>query len=372
MRKIACVILILLSLVTSGQKISFSQEVLSTNDPEIIAIRELWKAYVGECVRNKDSAFKKYWNSIELELGYTDIVMDELPIYSLGELVTFEIKKETNGFYRIRSKVLPLDPSDKIVYAIFNIYAKKSESAYKLYNQFFFTKSKLKYFQSGNIDYYYPGNYNFIIKKAKETADFYSNISMLYGNAKKSRITYIIGNTFNEANSFVGFDSSIISSTSPYAGHSIRNQNIILSCREDHLHEIVHAVFFPLFPKAPALFHEGIATYYGGTAGQSYSNNLVQLKKMINNKPDIDLSKIDDLNNVLDNGSNYFYTIGAIFIDMALKIGGPKKVLALFQDSVSDPLNSEDPFPAIKKDFGIEKDQIDSFLKKYVHDYKDN
>jgi len=371
-RKIVCVILFLLSLVTSGQKISFSQELLSTNDPEIIAIREFWKAYVGECVRNKDSAFKKYWNPIELEQGYTDIAMDELPIYSLGELITFDIKKESNGLYRIRSKVLPLDPNDKSVYAIFNIYAKKSESAYKLYNQFFFTKSKLKYFHSGNIDYYYPENYNFIIKKSKETADFYSKISMLYGNAKNSRITYIIGNTFNEANSFVGFDSSIISSTSPYAGYSIMNQNIILSCREDHFHEIAHAVFIPLFPKAPALFQEGIATYYGGTAGQSYSINLEQLDKMIRNNPDIDLSKIDDLNNVLENGSNYFYTIGAIFIDIALKIGGPKKVLALFQDSVSDPSSWEDPLPTIKKEFGIKKDQIDSFLKKYIHDFKDN
>jgi len=372
MRKLACVILFLLSLVTSGQKISFSQELLSTNDPEIIAIREFWKAYVGDCMRNKGLAFKKYWNSIELEQEFTDIVNDELPIYSLGELVTLEIKKETNGFYRIQSKVLPLDPNDKSVYAVFNIYAKKSESIYKLYNQFFFTKSNLKYFHSGNIDYYYPENYYFINKKAKDTADFYSTISMLYGNTNKSRITYIIGNTFNEANRFVGFDSSIISSTSPYAGYSIRNQNIILSCREDHLHEIVHAVFFALYPKAPALFHEGIATFYGGTTGQSYLNNLIQLKKMINNNPDIDFSKMDDLNNVLENGSNHYYTIGAIFIDNALKIGGPKKVLALFQDSVSDPSNWEDPLPAIKKEFGIEKDQIDSFLKKYVHDYKDN
>jgi hypothetical protein len=371
-RKIACVFLFLLSLVTSGQKISFSQDLLLTKDPEVIAIREFWKAYVGECVRNKDSAFKKYWNSTELDQGFTDIVNDELPIYSLGELETFEIKKETNGFYRIRSRVIPLDPNDKSVFAIFNIYAKKSKSVYKLYNQFFFTKSKLKYFQSGNIDYYYPGNYNFTIKKAKETADSYSNISTLYGYTKNSRITYIIGNTFDEANSFVGFDSSIISSTSPYAGYSIRNQNIILSCREDHIHEIVPAVIFPLFPKAPSLFHEGIATYYGGTAGQSYLNNLMQIKKMINNNPGIDLSKMDNLNIVLENGSNYFYTIGAIFIDNALKIGGPKKVLALFQDSVSDPSNWEDPLPAIKKEFGIKKDQIDSFLKKYINDSIDN
>lgn len=372
MRKIACVVLFILSLVTSGQKITFSQDLLSTYDPEIIAVREFWKVYVDECMRNKDSAFKKYWNVTELEQGFTDIVNDAIPIYSFGNLVTFEIKNETNGFYRIRSKLLPLDPNDKSIYGIFNIYAKKSESTYKLYNQFFFTKSKLKYFQTGNIDYYYPESYNFKIQKAKETADFYTSISTLYGNSKKSRITYIIGNTINEASSFVGCDSSIITSTSPYAGYSIRNQNIILSCREDHLHEIVHSVFFPLFPEAPSLFHEGIATYYGGTAGQSYLNNLVQLKKMINNNPDIDLSKIDDLNNVLENGSNYFYTIGAIFIDNALKIGGPKKVLALFQDSVSDPSTSVDPFPAIKKEFGIDKDQIDAFLKKYVRDYQDN
>jgi hypothetical protein len=372
MKRIAFAVLFLVGAVTSGQKITFSQDLLSTNDPEIISIREFWKVYVGEVTRNRDSAFKEYWNTTELDQGFTDIANDAIPLYSFGNLVTFEIKKETNGFYRIRSKLLPLDPNDKFVYGIFNIYAKKSESTYKLYNQFFFTKSKLKFFQTGNIDYYYPESYNFKIQKAKETADFYTSISTLYGNSKKSRITYIIGNTINEASSFVGCDSSIITSTSPYAGYSIRNQNIILSSREDHIHEIVHGVFNLLFPDAPALFHEGIATYYGGTAGQPYLNNLVQLKKMIKTNPDINLSKIDDLNNVLENGSNYFYTIGAIFIDNALKIGGPKKVLALFRDSVSDPSTSQDPFPAIKKEFGIDKDQIDKFLKKYVLDYPDN
>lgn len=368
MRKIASVIVFLISMGTSGQNITFSQELISTNDPEIITLREFWKTYIIEYLRDKDSAFKKNWNSTELEQGFTDIISDVLPIYSFGKLVTFEIKNENNGFYRIRSKIIPLDPNDKSVYAIFNIYAKKSESTYKLYNQFFFTKSKLKYFQARDIDYYYPENYDFIIQKANETADLYTSISMLYGNINKSKITYIIGNTFNEAISLVGCDSSLVSSTSPYAGYSIRNQNIILSCSEDHLHEIVHAVFFLLFPEAPALFHEGIATYYGGTAGQSYSTNLTQFKKMINKKPDVDLSKIDDLNNVLDNGSNYFYTIGAILIENALKIGGPTKVLALFQDSVGDT----SPFPAIKKEFGVEKDQLDAFLKKYVHNFKGN
>ena len=376
MKPIICVFLFLISFIASGQKISFNQEILSATDPEIIAVRELWKAYVNDCFKgsetDKDSIPLKYWNSIELEQGFTDVAKDEFPIYSLGELVTFDIKKEKNGFYRIRSMVLFTESTGKSVYAIFNIYAKKDKSEYKLYNQFFLTKSKLQHFHAGNIDFYCPVNYNFTIEKAKETADSYSKFSTLYGNPEKRKITYIIGNTFDEANSFIGFDFSVVSSTSPFAGYSIRSKNIVLSCREDHLHEIIHAVFFSMFPNEPALFSEGVATYYGGTGGQNYSYLISQLRNLINNKPDIDLSKFDNFDKTLDNGTNHFYNIGAIFIDYALKIGGLKKVLALFQYSVTNPLTWDDPISAIKKELGIEKNQIDAFLKKYIQNYKGN
>ncbi|HEY5122157.1 MAG TPA: hypothetical protein VIK14_00315, partial [Ignavibacteria bacterium] len=60
--------------------------------------------------------------------------------------------------------------------------------------------------------------------------------------------------------------------------------------------------------------------------------------------------------------------IGAIFIDYAFKIGGTKKVLALFQY----PDSTDNAISAIERELGIKKNQIDSFLKKYVQNYKED
>lgn len=47
----------------------------------------------------------KYWNDEEHKEGYSDIVMDILspntPFYLCGELITFDIKKNDNGFFNI-------------------------------------------------------------------------------------------------------------------------------------------------------------------------------------------------------------------------------------------------------------------------------
>jgi len=376
MRNIIGCFLFLISLSSPGQKTTINLQISSSSDPEIIAVRNFWQSYLDDLktspLTNKESIQKKYWNNIELQQGFTDITLGEFPFYTIGELLTFEITKESNGFYRIRCMVLIINSTIRSVFSIYDVYAKKDQSDFKLYNHFFFTKPKLQHFQTGKIDFYYPTSYNFNIAKAKLTAESYAKFSNLYGNMDSRKVTYIIGNTFNEANNYIGFDFSIVSSNSPSAGYYVDNQNIILCSREDHLHEIIHAALNPLSANVPSLFKEGIATYYGGSGGNNYPYLIDQLKNMINNNRDIDLSKIEDLDKTLDNGSNYFYTIGAIFIDYALKIGGTKKVLALFQYSASSPSIWDDPISAIKKELGIEKDQIDSFLKQYVKEYKAN
>lgn len=370
-----CCILFSITLTLSGQKTSMNLQISSSSDPEIIAVKDFWQTYLDDLIKspikNKESIQKKYWNEIELQQGFTDITLGEFPFYSVGELLTFEITKETNGFFRIRCMVLIINSTIRNVFSIYDVYVKRDNSDFKLYNHFFFTKPKLQHYQTGKIDFYYPTGYNFNITKAKQTSEFYSKFSNLYGNKDNLKVTYIIGNTFNEANNFIGFDFSIVSSNSPSAGYYEGSQNIILCSREDHLHEIIHAALNPVSANTPSLFKEGIATYYGGSGGNSFPYLIGQLKNMINNNRNTDLSKFEDLDKTLDNGSNYFYTIGAIFIDYALKIGGTKKVLELFPDSASIASNWDDPMPAIKRELGIEKDNIDSFLKKYVEEYKD-
>ncbi|MBA7541130.1 hypothetical protein ES705_33437 [subsurface metagenome] len=67
--------------------------------------------------------------------------------------------------------------------------------------------------------------------------------------------------------------------------------------------------------------------------------------------------------------TNYFYTVGAIFIDYALRIGGVEKVLALFKQPVTNQNTSGDAIDAINKELGLEKSQVDTFIKKYIKDY---
>jgi len=72
---------------------------------------------------------------------------------------------------------------------------------------------------------------------------------------------------------------------------------------------------------------------------------------------------------ILISGSNHFYTIGAIFIDYALKNDGPQKVIKLFQYSGLNYNTSEGAKSAIEQELGIKKDQINSFLKTYIQNF---
>ncbi len=168
--------------------------------------------------------------------------------------------------------------------------------------------------------------------------------------------------SIDEANTYLGFDYSLRSSVSRNAGYYLTEQNTIVSCQVDHFYEIVHSVFMAKYPNASSLFQEGIATYFAGTGGNNFDFQIAQLCEMIESNPNTDLSKFNDLNKLLKNGSNHFYTIGATFIDYAFKKGGSEKVISLFQY----PKSNEEKLSAISKELEIGENDIDSFLKNYI------
>ena len=200
-------------------------------------------------------------------------------------------------------------------------------------------------------------------------SELYSEIFANYGFTQPHKVIYIVGNNIDEANRSIGFDYTFMNSPFQCAAYTIREMNIIIASVDDHQHEIIHSIFEPEFPDAHHLFHEGIATYYGGSCDKDISVLMGQLKKMIVNNPNIDLSKIDELEAVLADGTNYYYTIGALFIDYALRIGGIEKVLALFEQPTTNKFTSEGAFSAIKEELGIERSKIDEFIREYINEY---
>jgi len=236
-------------------------------------------------------------------------------------------------------------------------------------NHFFLARSELQTFKVGNIHFFYPSNYPFNSQRATQMSELYSEISANYGFTKPQKVIYIVGNNIDEANHFIGFDYTIYNSPLQCAAYFIKEMNIIIASVEDHQHEIIHTLFKPEYPDAHRLFQEGISTYYGGSCNKDYSSLIGQLKKMLVNNPNIDLSKIDELDAVLDDGTNYYYTIGALFIDYALMIGGVEKVLALFEQPRTIKFTSDDAFSGIEEELGIERSEIDEFIRKYVYEY---
>jgi hypothetical protein len=363
--------IVFLPLVTWGQGISFHNEINNSNDPSIISVKELWESYVNSSNSGSSKASSKYWNQFETILGFTDIVLAQgtIPFYLIGDLEVYKIEKVESGFYRIRNKWSFRVGESNTLIADFSIYAKNTISGYKLYNHFFLAKSDLQNFKVGNIDFYYPTDYPFNGQRATRMAKLYSEISALYGFTEIHKVTYIIGNDLDEANRFIGFDFTIMSSPFKCAAYTIKDMNIIITSVDNHIHEVIHSIFMPEFPNSNTLFHEGIATYYGGSCGKEFSQLVYQLNDLIENNPNTNLANIDDLNEILEDGTNYFYTVGAIFIDYALTTGGAKMVLALFRHPVTNQYTSDDAIDAINKELGLEKSQIDTFLRKYVKDY---
>ena len=114
--------------------------------------------------------------------------------------------------------------------------------------------------------------------------------------------------------------------------------------------------FYAEFPKANSLLQEGIATYFGEHKGK-VTEHLKELSKFVIANC-TDLSQFEKLDNLIDNSTNYFYTIGAIIIDYAYGLGGNKKVISLFEHT--------DLYEAIKIELAIEKRQINDFLRDFV------
>jgi hypothetical protein len=360
MKKLPFLILILLSTSSFAQQITFNIEALVSQDSGVIAVRELWKSYILAFKNENDSSVSRFWNQDETEHGFTDIVISTTPSYSYlnANLLTFEIKKADDQFYRIRN-ILTLGNRDYNEFTIiYDVYAKKDLLGYKLYNCFYVNKTNL-----------HPTGFSFNKQKANEVENIYSGLIKIFGNPNKHKVVYVLGNNLDEAYRNIGIEYTPFSSSNLFAGFNVKNQNVILTCRENHLHELVHTILRQ--HNGSTLFQEGIATYYGGSGGASYPDLINKFKKIITSNPDIDLSRFDELDSLVNNGEfNNYYTIGAIFIDYAFKLGGTDKVLALFRYEDIDTFKFDGAKKAIEQELGINNDQINSFLKKYIINYK--
>ena len=348
-------VFIIFSFYCRGQdvRLTFSPSITNSQDSSVKAIAQLWNDYLNSIqTKQSDSIQKSFWyNELDDLLKYWTIGTIS---YEFGEQFTFSIRKYSDNIYEIHS--LYLFPPESRMFDIMRMYkvcATKTNGEFKLLNYFDVYKHSLQNHNSDNVEFYYPCGFNFDIEKANNAAKFILQFQNDY-NVKnsKEKIIYLIGNSLTESNSFMGFDFSTATSENKNAGYFLYPR-IVFTCRPDHIHEFVHAIMIPEYPDALGILHEGIATYYGGIAGQDYVFHRNNLKNYVN-KNSIDFSEPSIFYTInIGNNTILYKMVGALMIEYALTNYGIHKVVELFSCK-----NYEDIFSKL----GIKIDDVNNFF----------
>lgn len=328
MKRILTLLLLLFTLTTNAQLLTFSSEVgYFSHDENLTAIKQVWEGYVKAVIEGGDTT--PFWikDSHDLLRG----------AHADGLLNTYNIRKLTDEIYEINTIAYYPDQAIKggLINSIYKVCAKKTNEGWRLMNYFDATKQRYASHRIGCIKFYVGNAVSVDQKKIKESAEFADAFIRKYNLDNKTRITYIAAASIDEGSAMIGLTYTPMRSHKPFAGRTINN--VILSTRLNHLHEIVHAIMLPRYPNAHLFLHEGIATYYGGMAEQTYKRIKAIAKSYIELNEN-DLSTQESLDVALGHEVQLSNVVAAAIVEYALHKGGESKVLQLFEATNYDEI----------------------------------
>lgn len=351
--------LLVFTLLTYAQSVDVNIGVnISNNDK--LEVFNVWKNYL----KSKTSSLRKtYWNSYDVAnyqsfdfLKSEGYIQPSIYDLDLDVLVLKIVKK--NGVYKIQSQFYWNDKPLK-VFAITNVYCKKVNGEYKLFNNLSTVTERWVTKKVGNINYHYDGAYSFNQQNGEKANAFYSKLIDEF-DLDNIEINYFIFDSCEELESAKGFGYVIGDSPKGCGFFDKENYFIYSSQGEYHLHEIVH-VINNKFLKAHSVFLAGISALWGGHFGKEieahYSSFIHDVKEN-----DINLEEILDYT-YIDESTSPIYIYGALFCKEAIDKGGIKKLEKLFSYGRS----KNDFYIALEKELGLSKKDIPDFILSRIN-----
>ena len=222
------------------------------------------------------------------------------------------------------------------IQVIYNIIATKSEGPWKFKRAVDYITRDWQKLQQGSILYYLPPGK---IPNEKEIELQLQDISQIcsFFDTSPFEISYYSCNSPKQVFEVKGFDyhpSMLISETGGMAAYG----NIIYSGNnsEFYTHEIVHIYTMNLYPKAPQILNEGLATFLGGSGKNDYSWHRNNFSKYM------DTSKIDLSEHMqpferlyINDETPIPYMIGALICERTLRIYGKASLLKLLNPELT-------------------------------------
>ena len=358
MKLLPLVLLLTLAQATLGQVVTYNY-VADSASAEVKSVMRLFENYIGSNPQDKKQ--NPYWNAEEQkQFKNFDFLESEFqPSLYMGFPVHVLSIKSEGGTYFIKAQFsyTKADGSPYVL-AIVNYIAKKEKGSDKLYNALPHNKQHWNCTTVGLIDFYYPKYHAFNANKAAELVAFVNQLCADFNVAPKP-FDYYFADDYDEVQQLKGIDyylgmgGEIIPS-----GKAGEDKVYCGGMGEYFPHEVVHVMLNPEFPNAHFWSSEGLATYLGGSRGETLAWHIKRTNAYLKAHPEIDLNEMLTLSN-LDEKTAYHYVLGGLIVKKVHDKGG----WALVKEFLRSGKTDHDYYRAIEKYLGIKQPELNTYLR---------
>ncbi len=327
---------------------------------------EVWTKYLQA---STDSAGALYWNKAEVaQYGTEDynLMNHEYnpSFHRLIKVYTAQILSitEEDGLYKITTQFYYPRNDTLMTLCIMNVYAKRDNGKFKLYNARNIILEKDWTTQTvGYLKYYYPSNHMFDEDKALKQNLFITNtLPELFG-CTPDTVNYYFAETRKQLDELKGFEFNVGGSgTEKPSGKTIGNTVYTTGTDEYYPHELVHVFINPMYSDMHNWAAEGIATYLGGSRGQSLRWHINRTSDYLSQHLEIDLSNMLDLQ-TMDEYTDYRYVLGGAIIQLIHDKENCKGVKEFLSEATND---NKSYYAAIEKHLGWKQNEINKKFRK--------
>jgi hypothetical protein len=315
---------------------------VNKNSEEVMAVLDVYENYLNS---RPDSVQinNPFWCTADKnkfhDFDFTrDFLYREQPIEYFSKtyrFVVLSIEKEEES-YAIRTAIIAKDLTQPYMrqqnpWAITRLYAIKENNTWKLKNAFDFKTKNWKTISESNINYHFPADVILDKNEILKSKLFCDSVSTLLQTKNWQAFDYYITTSGDKQSELLGFDFAF----SAYTTGMAFKTNILLGGTGSafYPHEFTHHVAEEKKIKHK-LIYEGLATWLGGSNGETFEQNLHTLSNAIRNNETLTVDKV--INLTWGWTVNAFYTTGGLFCKLVYEKNGITGLNRLFSIPAND------------------------------------
>lgn len=352
--------IVLFAFVSSySQKVTYNHLVDATNK-DIKEVCQLFENYI--ISSNSKETKKQFWNTSEQEqfIHYDFLENEFQPSLYMGfPAHVLSITSQNDG-YQIKVQYgYCKEDGTPYVLAIANYLAKKENGQFKLFNVLPYNRLNWNAQPIENILFYYPKYHPFDEIKASKLVEFASTLCNHF-NVPFTPFEYYLANTYDEIQLLKGFDYAIgMGGNTVPSGKASEAKVYCGGLGEYYPHEVFHVLIDQFYPNKHFWVSEGIATFLGGSRGQTLEWHCKRTHAYLVEHPEINLNELLKLNN-LDEQTAYHYVLGGLIAKKIYEKGG----WPLLQQFMNSGKSDTEYYEAITKFLGVSQSNLNCFLRK--------